>query len=1028
MRKYSRTIRREILRDLLHKKKYNQAIYTIKYNIPFNEKKSISSKLNEIAFNVLFSHPTPNRFEILASQKVTTSSSVTLKDELDWTILKILQNASVISNFLKLKLEFEAKYESANLEEAELTLNQIENECGVSLWLIKKRLLLCKSDEILKQNYLKSIDRQDVSVNVKVLASYFSIQIAENLPISSYQSFIKDLKRKYNKYPQLLNILLWFLDPLHPLLNPEDCKNTLTFFSAYSVIDNYLILDRIFPSLIKVNIINDDYIDFMTRECSDFPEFYRWKNIHNTSKIIMLTNDKNGNTFAINGIGLPCIDNFDENYQNLKSTYYEVLKRNSLEDIHIIHRKILACEDHSISKQFSKYFLINFSIDSVENDTILNLLCFENFNNEYKLTNEINQLVFTKKYQIAIETLANSANFSGLNTWVISKKVQCLIGNNDIYNAVKLIVDNTLTRGSLLPCLYSPILHSELTQGKYGINIHIPILLDIFNANSTDIYDAYADFLQSKKVKLPSQLLTMAEGEPDKYLIRFLKNICTIKVLSESIFLKSIEEVESERLKIINLLLKHDKHKNNTELIDEAFGINTQSAIRNAVVKIHDGRIYIATEELSDLLNRELKDSFRRYLSQVDRNFYDYSSANVDSSPSKDVMTFYYKDDPNHINNNYHTKKEILELTSYSRFLNYKEMFNLIKEEYIFNKDFGLKSFLSMRIRHGTFKNQLRRVFESNGIFNANNLTQEAVILNSLEKLGEEIDQINSNALNRINIKEREDDLALFEYSFTDNDLLIAYHFPIGREIELDKFVFQCIKLLDQRTELNNEKIKAYLSNDLLEQFCSKIDETLAEIRRIDFSERGVIEDCLIKCKTDIQTTMSNVMKWFNICSTDTVNTHDLSTIVNASLKFQESINSVQLEMISDIPEQLVVKGDYFYPMADLFNLIIDNIVKHSVNSKFNLQVIINNNHLEIKTSNKIDKNTSEFKKEDIIKNINSICRGAENSFEGKSGYPKMHRVISEDLKQQNYEIIPTFNSDNFDIRVKLFNMGIFSE
>jgi hypothetical protein len=243
----------------------------------------------------------------------------------------------------------------------------------------------------------------------------------------------------------------------------------------------------------------------------------------------------------------------------------------------------------------------------------------------------------------------------------------------------------------------------------FSNRISVPICLDLRWRDTNDdkiaTYRRFAthQFLTKNRFERPSDMRSHFAEFPKAQLIYFLDNICVSSVLDMLPVFKGSQALDEEREKICAALVELDP-KNADKYQDELLQITHRKVVQSGLQLVDSSRIYVDTDGIARWARRELAESFFRYRSLVD--------AGIGVSEKFDDL--------------------VRKLSKHEGFENYlvlpsseadeiliRLVFDL-EDHFLFDPSYGLDSFLSQRVRHGSIQNYLRSNVEQ-----ANLVTQK---------------------------------------------------------------------------------------------------------------------------------------------------------------------------------------------------------------------------------------------------------------------------------------------------------------
>lgn len=690
----------------------------------------------------------------------------------------------------------------------------------------------------------------------------------------------------------------------------------------------------------------------------------------------------------------------------------------------------------------------------------------------FKFQLKISTLIYQNKLIEAISELEKfNQQFSSLfilysfiETWYIKTCLHCYFHVNDLKKVSNLIVQVFFKKMVAFDHFFDQkfvAAYNKPQDHKTLEDISVPILFEIYIQPQASIYDRIADFLIHNDFQKPSELFE-TENKFDKVMfVYFLEKVCTKENLQDSPYLNSIEELEAERIKILNNLKLINKKKVDV-YNSEIMSLTKEASLRRGLLQIHESRIYVDTSNIEKHLGIELPEIFDRYLELTDITYSAISSLKLNDKVDKEgiVVTFYLKEPiPENELPMYLTKKDprldpnavTVPVIRFTYFLN---IFTIIRQEFIYSEDYGFKSFLSMRIRHGTFSNVLRSVFDKYNLISSKESSSEdyseikywndnllieqdskSIIQDLLKEFSKNIDFLIDRGLSWISVKNElgEVESGIFDFNFTQDEIYALYHNRMGKIDSYNLFLEETFNVLYERLDKNLKVLRSKISNELSSEFLNKLEDLQSNIQIIAQSndKTNPIEQSIISCKTDLQLIISQIIKWFNVTKNQYIEEFPIDMIVQNSLDY---INSIYTDSIQNASVRTSIKcssnfkGKYFETFGDMFINIFDNIV--SKNKDLGDQLKIDISVVQVKDaiaitiknniSDSIDKKKLKERIENIIQNVQDYKKeGINSSFEEGSGFLKICKCIAVDLERDNYEVQPRIIKNNFEVNIK---------
>ena len=265
-----------------------------------------------------------------------------------------------------------------------------------------------------------------------------------------------------------------------------------------------------------------------------------------------------------------------------------------------------------------------------------------------------------------------------------------------------LIVDNIYT--SLFIPWDKLINYIDNGPSEIRKNICTPILYYVYayyidRTKKDDLGIVCNDFFMFENIERPSTMSIFADKYDKKLLIYFLKNICTPKIMDDSLCVfENTQERDQERVEICNLLTHIDS--TNSKIYENEIREITQKLMINKELKIIDeSRIHVNVDGIRDRLNnadnsgnrfdKRLNNEFQRYLFYQDERTNQWIKVIKGEEDSAEKFKEFHN-----------TSSRLL-----------KELIFKIRDAFVSSDEYGLNGYLSLNIRHNTLDDELRSPF-----------------------------------------------------------------------------------------------------------------------------------------------------------------------------------------------------------------------------------------------------------------------------------------------------------------------------
>lgn len=593
---------------------------------------------------------------------------------------------------------------------------------------------------------------------------------------------------------------------------------------------------------------------------------------------------------------------------------------------------------------------------------------------------------------------------------------------------------------------------NELNSISISDNIETSIFFHLANADSYDTYVAYDMYLEQRGVERPSQLIANSKLGKDKKDKYFLREICIEEIMHHSMHFSSSDEIENERIKVLQHLLLIDS-ENESNYIKEITEITQSTNVKQAIREVNKGRITVNVQRLKSLETAKTAEGFARYkelinysrhkdwiaLDGTSKMIRDYvKSLNDESLRSKVV----HRGDP--------------------AFITFKLMFLEIRDKYLLSKEYGLDGYLSTRIRHGTLLNYIRSVFESlnlmsqkniSGEYQDNNYWDDKIpyslhtnrndIQRAMKAFSKKVDDRTESIIRDLiqvkTEKSNEHPNGLFDYSLQEEQL--AHLFKVSRDTitDYESFLDFVFEFLEAKTEILLRNIRDYFNTTIKSDYESIIMDFHSAIRKIigenTFAD---LNSSIVKCRTNIQTEIENISEWFNLSNPSSDLILDIDTLIKTGIEITNTIYpNNQITPTIEVETDLKLRGDLH--LLYIIRILLDNIITHSGLPGEELHVkivakLINDSILRLAFTNNIAAHKQISDVEAKLLEAKQNWKKSQGEFEkinieGGSGFDKIRRILTVDMACRNHELDFEIGKDgnvtvSIDLSVKVQPYG----
>ena len=521
--------------------------------------------------------------------------------------------------------------------------------------------------------------------------------------------------------------------------------------------------------------------------------------------------------------------------------------------------------------------------------------------------------------------------------------------------------------------------------------IDLPILYHIYtqyiSSDKTDLLnDSYEMYTELQGSHKPSNAYKNKHNLSKKD-VYYLKNICTRNTMDICPFFESNDELNAERIAILNLLIERNHPE--SEALNKAINrIINETIIDKSKNSINSCKIYVDIDTL-------VAKKYKSY-----KSLFDIYRAFPLEDEHEDEGFYYLNNDETNIS-----------VTKGNRTRTLFRIFRQMSDDFVANPEYGLDKYLSTDIRHQTFLNLMRAGVSKHhlvtdrmddGSYKSNDFWRNQFGFKNPE-LFEVVDDLLCEFSKRFDEKiivvndwlkvtfDRENKHNLFNFS-VDTDEFDSLKYAADCAEEFDDFFDVLILLMWKKTNKCLDALKIKLNEDfrsdidnLFDELKNKISPSKKNIRsKLKFkSELEALCLSISMARNEIIGDIGTVTSWLGKREQGYSGGLDISTLLEVG---QESFQAIK----HDAKIEFIVSGDDLSSIeitpkearAIIRSLIMafENAVKHGshqTHPKIDIITVKDDNAIEIIISNYFD--VKQFKNVDtLFFNINKLLSDEE--------------------------------------------------
>lgn len=1001
-----------------------------------------------------------------------TGETSNLLKMLLWSSTIISFYKEEIIDFVSKKKEFDYYVLIGNYEAALKELDYIENNISFSMWSLKNRIMLVNLKGERVDEYIKSLNLdKHATAHANLYAHFTKAECNATEYIKNIDHISNSLSKDY------VNCFLYLYGDIDDI-EIKNYSDILVYCNSYSIIDSYLCVKRIIHNY----LLEEDFENHIIQKSID-----ALSKIDNDEEILLFLSYKSTENVTLSAVCEKLFTNFTcKNYEEIfvnRNDYlidasacsliklmiitisgmlsnkidndfstssvldsiifylYEILKCHNLDSFRIglskmeSYNRVLRWFD--VSKQLGCFWK--------------NCLSYIEKNPVEKCFSIDDKILYSKIIDLQVPPIFFESlhHYTNTNINYDDIKKDFFDSESDIFAISSLYIlfyvalnkkdyDFATDIFSKAIANFAPLIYRFRVDDlcKHVINnitikesVTISDVIFCFNVNDLKEYKniAYKNFLDENNIVRPLDIIDLPIDNQLK--VYFLKEICTIDTMTCLYFAFSNSgEVENHRIEICKFLLEKDSVNKGT-YSKEISEILKEQEVRKLNKTIDKSKLSIDYQYISD----------RTY-----ERFLDLTKMYYETKP--DALEYVAFESPMIIS----TEPQSWLYIAYSRDVILENMYKAYAAEFCFGSR-GLDTYLSTRVRHGTFENTIKKVFIENNLYNTeNNFFKSMFSKNHVSKrITEIIKDFRVQLLSKIHVLtnttfkvfiENEIKGALFDYYMDPNDVAIIY-----KQLYLKESfsVLDFISIISETIVIKTNEYLAYIRDKVLENFKSDIIDLLdnlnadVEIYCLEASALSNIRNNISRSKTSIQNKIDDIKNWFYLSESIPMENYTIDKLIdvlnkNLSQQF-DNFNLIDLKINNSVSKEFV--GGSFVYLYDVLHILLSNSIIHSQFENLNeLKIVLETTEISDELvcfciKNNYSKVCNCERVEESIKKINSIYANKEYTKvdthkEGGMGQIKVLDILYNILNVGNtFEAL--CDSENYEIKFIISKKGV---
>jgi hypothetical protein len=628
-------------------------------------------------------------------------------------------------------------------------------------------------------------------------------------------------------------------------------------------------------------------------------------------------------------------------------------------------------------------------------------------------------------------------------------KVAALLQVDRIENAIAVMAwacSQDPSIASLLP-LRDMVDQAKRDRATIDDKLSLAILFDFYLDRFVDddafqfMQFAYEDYLSSRNIQRPSELLGKVDPKDLSKVVYFLRNIAVTEVMDVSFWLfKRSRDTLTERVAVCQALVELDPF-NEAEYREEIKEISRLLGVQDGLEDVDRSRVYVNLPKLQRWAETELRESFDRYRALLRAGVMpdapgEFDKVLKDLAAGKgtlDKFTNYPADEAGQL---------------------LLDIFNSVAAKYLHDPDIGLDAYLSMRIRHGSLAGHIRGPFEEHGllavrdqgtnqyrtlkipdVIDSDETASWQSAKRSIEAFSREFDrQIDALTKEKLQIKSESKPNGLFVF---DPAPIIIYYLRanIDKGSTFPEFLSHVFDALGVYMAWSLHNVRRYITEDFndavgrtIEQFRTSLDD--AKLASLS----SALQELVNRALPDLHGSIERVASWF--APDPEGERRSLRTMEQIVEIAVEATNNAHRGFTPDITLEIEDLGlqasDTLIEFTDILFTIMDNIYSHSGLDRHPVLTIRigsdgmdgGSRRVRIDVTNKIGQGVRTHASERRLERINAQIQSGDyralSKVEGGTGFLKLKRIVALDSRQTlNFGYRP--EADEFFVEILMY-------
>lgn len=351
------------------------------------------------------------------------------------------------------------------------------------------------------------------------------------------------------------------------------------------------------------------------------------------------------------------------------------------------------------------------------------------------------------------------------------------------------------------------------------------------------------------------------------------------------------------------------------------------------------------------------------------------------------------------------------------------QIFDIIRDKFLKSK-FGLKTYLSTRIRHGVLEGEIRSGFDRLNLVLSTehdsyvptiywkknyglDTKDQQELMKILEVFSRGINHLVAHFKEEVlQIKVHEEEKGMFDYRISEDDMCYAVVRADGMAKNYDEFCLYVMQHLLQITEKSLIKIRQEINGPFTNSFKLLIDQLENDIERFEHTHfYKDLKSAVNHARADINGKLAKINNWFHLQDAkfdDFSLSRQMEIVWNVTSKMYPNIHHKVNWNFDKI--DIMIKSSYYIHISDMLTIFYNNMFSYSKQVYCRIFVIetrIVDNMIQIHLENDIKEPEDMLN----IKFKEMLSSYSRLQLEGMSGLVKVKKIIKYDLGYEMNEV-----------------------